>query len=47
MTNRTHEPVHRLCRQVSDRHLDWSYERLAELRCIAVAVRDSDIVWAS
>ena len=45
MTSRSHEPIPRLSQVASDPHLGWSYERLAELRQIAVKVRDSGFPW--
>jgi hypothetical protein len=45
MTSRVHEPIPQLRQGPSDRCADWSYERLAELRQMAVRVRDSEFVW--
>ena len=39
------EPIRHLCQVPSDRHIDWSYERLATLRQSAVQVRDSTFLW--
>jgi hypothetical protein len=49
MTSRTQEPIPQLPQwgqyAPSDRCADWSDERLAELRKMAVGVRDSEFVW--
>ena len=45
MTGRNHETIPRLPQAVSGAHLDWSHERLTELRRSAVKVRDSGFPW--
>lgn len=45
MTSRSHEPIPRMRQTASDRHLDWSYEKLADFRQAVAKVRDSDFLW--
>jgi hypothetical protein len=45
MTRRSQEPIPRVPMCASDRHLDWSYERLASQRAEFAKVRDSDFLW--
>jgi hypothetical protein len=45
MTSRSHEPIPQLPQWASDRCAEWSYERLEELREVAIQVRDSEFVW--
>jgi hypothetical protein len=45
MTRRSQEPIPRIPMCVSDRCIDWSYERLASLRGVVASVRDSEFIW--
>jgi hypothetical protein len=39
------DPIRHVRQAASDKHADWSYERLAALRGGAVNVRDSGFLW--
>jgi hypothetical protein len=45
MTSRTHRPIPQIFQAPSGRCADWSYDKLAELKQMAVNVRDSEFLW--